>query len=155
MALIKTLVLKGSIEINVPPEKIWEFFTNLEQNYKTWHPEDHILFKWTEGPPMEEGSRFYAEQYAMGDVTVYKGTIGEVIPNRKIVFNLSFPMSVVSPKFEWLIEPKNSHAVFIDITYLRFERLFRLFGKRFNALLEAHDNHTGTERENLKKLLEK
>jgi hypothetical protein len=40
MPLFKQLVLKDSIEIKTTPEKIWEFFTNLEQNYKTWHPED-------------------------------------------------------------------------------------------------------------------
>ena len=156
MALFKQLVLKGSIEIETSPERIWEFFANLEQNYKTWHPEDHILFKWTKGKPMEEGSNFYAEQYAMGDIKKYKGTIGEVVPNRKIVFELSFPMSLVSPKFEWQIEPKDSHSVFIDITYMRFERFFRTFYKKgLKTLIEAHDKHTGEERENLKKILEK
>ncbi|KYK33947.1 MAG: hypothetical protein AYK19_12660 [Theionarchaea archaeon DG-70-1] len=156
MALFKQLVLKGSIEIKTSPEKIWEFFTNLEQNYTTWHPEDHIMFQWTKGNPMEEGSHFYAEQYVMGKVTKYKGTLGEVIPNRKIVFKMSFPISLGSPKFEWQIEPKGSNSVFIDITYMRFERFYRTFYKKgMERLIEVHDKHTGEERENLKKILEK
>lgn len=155
MMLVNPLVLKSSIEIKTQPEKIWEFFSNLEQNYKLWHPEDHILFQWVKGPPMETGSHFYAEQYAMGNVTKYKGTIGESIPNRKIVFNLSFPLSILSPKFEWHIESKGEHAVFIDISYLNFATLLRIFNKKgFEKLLEAHDEHTGKERENLKKILE-
>ncbi len=156
MVSFNQLILKNSIEIETSPEKIWEFFSNLEQNYTIWHPEDHVLFKWTEGKPMEPGSHFYAEQYAMGKITKYKGTIGEVIPNRKIVFNLSFPMSILSPKFEWQIEPKGENSVFIDITYLNFVTLLRTFNRKgFEKLIEAHDEHTGKERENLKKILEK
>ena len=148
--------LKDSIEIKTTPEKIWEFFTNLDKNYTTWHPEDHILFKWTEGPPMESGSHFYAEQYVRGKVTQYKGTLGEVIPHRKIVFNLSFPMSIVSPKFEWYIEPKNSHSVFTAVSYMRFGGFYRkLFPKKMESLIELHDKHTRAEAENLKKILEK
>jgi uncharacterized protein YndB with AHSA1/START domain len=153
--LFKQLVLKNSIEIETSPERIWEFFAGLEQNYRTWHPEDHILFKWTRGTPMETGAHFYAEQYAMGKITKYKGTIGEVIPNRKIVFNLSFPMSLLSPKFEWQIEPKERNAVFTDISYLNFERFLRTFHRKdLENLIEAHHKHTGEERRNLKKILE-
>lgn len=34
MKLFKPLILTDSIEIKTTPEKIWEFFTNLEKNYK-------------------------------------------------------------------------------------------------------------------------
>jgi len=99
MALFKQLVLKDSIEIKTTPEKIWEFFINLEKNYKTWHPEDHVLFQWTKGKPMESGSNWYGEEVLGGDLKKLKGAIGEVVPNRKIVFKYSFPLSLVSPKF--------------------------------------------------------
>ena len=106
MTLFKQLVLRESIEIKTTPEKILEFFTNLEQNYKTWHPEDHI--------------------------------------------------SLVSPKVEWQIEPKGSHSVFTAITYMRLGRLFqKIFKKEMKKLIKAHNEHVGTEGENLKKILEK
>lgn len=156
MSLFEPLLLEDSIEINTTPKKIWEFFTNLEQNYRTWHPEDHIVFRWTSGKPMETGSGFYAEQYIMGEIKKYKGTIGEVIPNRKIEFRLSFPMSLFSPGFEWRIEARGSKSVFTAITYVRFGKLYRKLSKKgMRALIEAHDKHTGKEAENLKKLLEK
>ncbi len=156
MALFKHSVLKHAIEIRTSPEKIWEFFTSLERNYRSWHPEDHVLFKWTEGEPLKESSTFYAEQYVMGKVKKYKGICSEVVPNRKIVFKFYFPISLVSPKVEWQIEPKGSYSVFTAVTYMRFWRLFRvLFKKGMEKLRKVHDKHVGAEGGNLKKLLEK
>ena len=39
MDVYKKFVLKHSIEIEAPPEKLWDFFHNIEKNYKIWHPE--------------------------------------------------------------------------------------------------------------------
>ncbi len=50
MKILKDLILKHSIEIKTSPEKIWEYFSNLEQNYTSWHPKDHISFKWLVPP---------------------------------------------------------------------------------------------------------
>ena len=60
------LVLKDIVEIKATPEKIWAFFIDLEKNYKSWHPQDHVLFRWTKGRPMEEGSTIYAEETVGG-----------------------------------------------------------------------------------------
>jgi uncharacterized protein YndB with AHSA1/START domain len=156
MAFSKQLAIKDSIEIKTTPEKIWEFFINLEQNYRTWHPEDHILFRWTGGKPLEVGSTFHAEQRVKGKVIKFKGTFIEIIPNRKIVFKCSFPVSLVSPKFEWLIEPKGPNCIFTAVTHMRFGRLFqKLFRKHIEGSKQIHDKHVRTEGENLKKILEK
>ena len=157
MSLFSQLVLSNSIEIKTKPEKIWEFFTNLEKNYKTWHPQDHILFKWTKGKPMESGSNWYGEEVVRGKVFKLKGTIGEVIKNRKIVFKYSFPVSLVAPRFEWLIEPKGPNSVFIAKSYLRAGDLFckfKLSRKEMETKIEMHNKHVGEEGENLKKILE-
>ncbi len=157
MSLFSQLVLSNSIEIKTTPEKIWEFFTNLEKNYKTWHPQDHILFKWTKGKPMETGSSWYGEEVVRGKVFKLKGTIGEVIKNRKIVFKYSFPISSVAPRFEWLIEPKGPNSVFTAKSYLRAGDLFlkfKLSRKEMETKIEMHNKHVGEEGENLKKILE-
>ena len=88
MKIFKPLILKDSVEIRTTPGKIWDFFTNLEENYKIWHPKDHILFKWTRGKPMETGSGWYGKEIVRGKVFKLKGTIGEVIPDR-IIHNIS------------------------------------------------------------------
>jgi uncharacterized protein YndB with AHSA1/START domain len=155
MSLFSQLVLSDSIEINTTPEKIWEFFTNLERNYKTWHPQDHVLFKWTKGKPMETGSCWYGEEVVRGKIFKLKGTIGEVIPNRKIVLKYSFPISSVAPRVEWLIEPKGPNSVFTAKSYLRAGGFFlKYFKKEMEPKLEMHYEHVRGEAENLKKFLE-
>ena len=150
------LVLKHSIEIAAPPERIWEFFANLDKNYTLWHPEDHITFKWTEGEPLEEGSRCYAEQYVRGKVTKYNSILTEIIPNRKIVFKFRFPISLVSPKIDWIIEPRGATSLFTAITYMRAGKIWsKIFKKGMKELIEEHDKHVGEEGINLKTLLEK
>lgn len=156
MRLFEQLVLKDSIEIRTKPEIIWDFFTNLERNYKAWHPEDHILFKWIKGKPMESGSIWYGEEILKGKLKKLKGTIAEVIPNKKIVFKFSFPISILSPGFEWHVEPKNSGSVFTAIGYMRCFELFRSIAKNHvDTGIEAGKKHVKEEGENLKKLLEK
>lgn len=157
MELFKRLVLKDATEIRTTPENIWKFFINLEQNYKSWHPKDHIVFKWTKGKPMETGSHYYGEEIMNGKVKKFKGIIGEAIPNRRIVFHFSFPVTLFSPHFEWRIEPKGKNSVFTAITIIRCAKLYRIImGKKgWNALLKTGRRHVREEGENLKRILEK
>jgi len=44
MAIIfEERVLADSVTIATTPDKIWDFFENLEKNYVGWHPDDHIV----------------------------------------------------------------------------------------------------------------
>ena len=154
MSLFKQWELKDSIDIKTTPEKIWDFFINLEKNYKSWHPEDHILFKWTKGKPMELGSHWYAEEVLGGKIFKIKGFICEVVPNRKSVSKYSFPLSLVAPKVETLIEPKGSSSVFTAISYLRAGNLFyKLSKKEMERRVGIHKIHVREEGENLKAIL--
>ena len=155
MKLFKPLILTNAIEIKTTPEKIWDFFSNLEMNYKNWHPKDHIVFKWTKGKPMESGSGWYGEEVVRGKVFKLSGTIGEVVPYRKIVFKYSFPVSLVAPWFEWSIEPKGPISVFTARSYLRAGELsLKYFKKEMELKLAIHHQHVKEEGENLKKILE-
>ena len=105
--------------------------------------------------PMESGSGWYAEEVMRGKVFKLKGTIAEVIPNKKIVFRYSFPISLVAPKFEWLIDPKGSTTVFTAIGYLRAGRLFYKIARReMEWKVAMHMKHVKEEGENLKRILE-
>jgi len=155
MNLLKPLEIKDSTEIKTTPEKIWDFFTNLEENYKTWHPQDHVIFKWTKGKPMESGAHWYGEEILNGELKKLKGKIGEVIPCRKIVFRYSFPISIASPGFEWHIESKGSYSVFTTIGYIRCFEFYRSIAKsHMDAGVEAGKKHIKEEGENLKRILE-
>lgn len=105
---------------------------------------------------METGSGFYAEELMDRNIKKFKGTIGEVVPNRKIVFKNSLPVSILSPKFEWLIEPKGSNSVFIALNYVRCEGFYRkLLKNQWENLIKIGKKHMKEEGENLKKILEK
>ena len=153
-SLFSQWILTDAIEINSSPTEIWEFFVNLEENYIDWHPTDHKKFKWT-GEPMASGSKWYAEEMVHGHLFKLKGTIGEVIPFRKIVFKYSFPISLVSPKFEWKITDKDSLSIFTSISYLNAGDLFsKMAKKEMEWKLEATKRHTKEEGEYLKYILE-
>ena len=156
MPLFKRLLLSHSVDINTTPEKIWKFFKEIEKNYKIWHPKEHIIFKWTDGEPLTQGSRCYAEQYVNGIVTKYNAVLSEIVTNRKITFKWSYPVSIVSPKVEWIIEPIENKTRFTAITHFRAGYfLKKLFKRSMEKLIIEHDKHVAFEGENLKKLMEK
>lgn len=156
MMLFQPLLLTHSTEIQASPEKIWNFFVHLEQNYVTWHPEDHIVFKWTKGKPMETGAGWYAEEAVKEKTYKLKGSIGEVIPYRKIEFKCAFPISLAAPKFVWIFESKGTCTVFTAISYLRAgELMCKLAKKHMKENIAMHNKHVSEEGENLKRILER
>jgi uncharacterized protein YndB with AHSA1/START domain len=155
MEIYKEFILKHSIEIKAPSEKIWDFFYNIEHNYKSWHPKDHILFKWTKGNPLEMGSTFYSEQKMGDEVEKLKGSCTEIIPNEKIVLKFDFPTSFMCPKIEWLIESNGKSSIFTALTYYKFGRLFLKFSKdKVDYILETSNKHMQEEGKNLKRIVE-
>ena len=81
--------------------------------------------------------------------------VAESIPNRKITFKFFYPVSMISPKIEWLMQPKDTNTVFTAITYIRAGHLYKkLFKKGMKNIIEAHDKHVAEEGENLKIILE-
>ena len=150
MALFERIVLKDTVEIETTPEKIWEFWANMDKNYKAWHPEDHILFRWTKGRPMKEGSTIYAEEVVGGQLLKLKVTCAGIVPNRKFALIFPFPQSLFC-KYEYLIEPRGRKTAFTALTYLKYPGIAR---KRIELAVEVGKKHVREEGENLKKILE-
>jgi hypothetical protein len=61
----RSMILKDGTLIEAPPERIFEFFAHMEENYAAWHP-DHVAFRWTKGKGLEPGVEFYFEEYIGG-----------------------------------------------------------------------------------------
>jgi len=151
----KRMTLSHEVEIHTTPDKIWDFLINIEKNYQAWHPEDHILFRWTKGCPFEVGASFYAEQYMLGHKVKYKGKIIECVPDKKITMKFSFPLSLITEKIEMIIENEGTYSIFRHLTYMRFKFLSRtIFKKRNMKMLTDMDHHVRAEGENMKRLLE-
>ncbi len=142
--------LKDTIEIRATPEKIFQWFLNLSENYCNWH-QDHIKAIWLKGNPFEVGSILYSEEYLHGKVHKMKFKTTEMVPNRIIKYKMLFPLNLIIKKGELIFEPKGKNALFIAIQDFRFGKLLSLIAKKQKELLI---NHMKEEGENLKKIME-
>ena len=60
------ITLRDTIQIKASPEKIFEVFTHLDKNFRSWHPKEHVECRYLKGNPLEEGSILYFEVYLLG-----------------------------------------------------------------------------------------
>ena len=151
----KRMTLSHEVNIKTSTESIWNFLLNIQENYAAWHPQDHIVFRWTKGAPFATGSTFYAEQYMMGEKVKYNGKITTAVPHEKITMTFSFPLSLITEKIEMVIQDKGTYSTFHHISYMKFRFLSRTIFKNHNLkTLKDMDNHIRTEGENMKRILE-
>ena len=159
MKLLKDVFLKDSIQIRTTPDKVFQFFCNLvdDASYRAWHPEDHVTWRWLKGPPWQEGSIGYAEEYLHGKLHKSKFIVTKVIPNREISYApLSRWIRRYVPKMGFSMEPKEDSCIFSAKVHGRLPLLPRLFAKkRFEQGLASVQQHMKEEGENLKRILEK
>jgi hypothetical protein len=83
------LCLRDVVEIDAPPERVFDWFQHLDENYRSWHP-DHVSCRYLEGSALEDGSVLYAEEYLHGRLHRLKFTLVEVIPGRELHYRI-FP----------------------------------------------------------------
>ena len=156
MGLFKQYIIKSSIEIEIAPEEVWNFFYNIEANYKNWHLKDHNYFHWTKGRPLEIGSKFDSEETVDGHKVRIKGTCVESVKSRKIAFKPSWPVSFMCPKIEWIIEPRGDTTIFTAQTHYKFGKLFLILKKgRAEYMMDIAKKHMDEEGENLRNILVK
>ena len=156
MGVYTQFIVKSSIEIDTTPEKIWDFFKNIEQNYTKRHPKDHVFFNWVKGKPLEVGSKFDSEETVDGNKVRIKGTCVESEENKIMAFKPAWPVSFMCPRIESIIESKGTKAVFTANTYYKFGKMYLKTKKdKVESILKVAQKHMDEEGENLKKLLEK
>ena len=155
MGIFKHKVVESAAEIRTTPDKIWEFFYNLEDNYTRWHPECHNYWRWIKGNPLEIGSKIDSEETIGGHKNRVRCTVIESVENERIALKPVFPVSFMCPKLEWVFEPKGDHTLFIARTHYKFGRIyFNLRQSKVNEILSLTRKHMDEEGDNLKKLLE-
>lgn len=143
--------LKDSIEIKAEPEKIFQWLTNMEDNYLDWH-EDHVsCVKLTNSHELKVGDIFCYEENLHDELHKLKFKLINLEENKKIEFKTLFPGSLICPKGSFLIEPKGNSCIF---TATLFFRLGGLLSKIAKSRVDAIKQHMKEEGENLKKLME-
>ena len=154
---MEDVFLTNAIEIRTTPEKIFDFISNLvdDERYRAWHP-DHVTMRWIEGPPWQEGSIVYAEEYFHEKLHKLKFIVTRVVPNRKIEYvPVSWFLRRYVPKMRYSVESKGRSCVFTAAVHYRLALLPRLLAKKsVEKELSSIRKHMKEEGENLKQILE-
>jgi hypothetical protein len=151
---------RDKIEINTSPEKIFEWFSNLDKNFKSWHPKEHVECRYLKGNPLKEGSILYFEVYLLGKLQKAKYHITRVEPGSCIEYTLGFPLSLLGGGGAYTVEQRGTNSLFIQDTFLGrntpalgrvLDKLIQIF---FGNLNEAFAKHMAEEDQNLKRIME-
>ncbi len=158
MKIFEDITISHSIEINAPAQRIYDFFLRLHEtdNYRTWHPADHISFQWTRGVPWHEGSKIYAEEIMHGKKHQLKFTVLRNVNNTYLEYAPSNPIvRFFFPKNTFEITPTDTGCTFKATGCFRLGILARKFsGKNIEIGINSIKKHIAEEGENLKKIIE-
>ncbi|MBU3915280.1 MAG: SRPBCC family protein [Proteobacteria bacterium] len=151
MSIFKKRVLTDSVQIDAPVQKIWEFFDNIEVNYKSWHEDSHVTCKWLKGRPHEEGSLAYFEEILDGKLCKIKVITTKVEKHKLVETKPPFPVSFIHTRGTYKFESKGNSSIFTAINHFRIPPLFN---KNLLSLIDATEEHMKEEGENLKRIIE-
>jgi len=138
-------------EIKTTPENIFQWFININKNYKSWHPE-HISWDWKNGEPFQIGSKAIVKEYIHGKVHSLKSIITNIEKNKLIEYKFLFPMSIIVTGGSFIFSNTDSGCIFTaTLTFRSGKILSKIFKKQMEAIIK----HMKEEGDNLKKILEK
>ena len=147
--------LEEKVKIKAPLQKVEDFLLNLDQNYKNFHPIDHIYFRFIKRTPKLVGSEFIFAEHIGGKKICMKARIIEYTEHKKVVWEAMPSILRIRGGFE--IEKFKDY---IEVTqwdefntpkWLEF--LLNIFG--FNADMQKFSEHLKEEMQFMKKFLEK
>lgn len=158
MRLLEDILIKDSIEINAPPESVFEFLINLndDESYRNWHPKDHISLCWLKGKPWEIGSVVCAKEYIHGVKHTFKFVTTKMIPNKLIEYMPTFWFyRIFIPKNSFIIEPTSTGCIFTAEGTYRIGRIGKLLAKnKIEKGVASMKRHLREEGTNLKRTVE-
>lgn len=155
-------IITETIEIQTTPEQVWNFLTNLDKdnNYKKWHPTDHITYALRKGSMGNIGGEAYFVE-RIGKFTLrltYKVT------------NVNYPTYVeytAAPPLSWLHAGRGTFKMeAIDsnttrfIAYVEYGYEVPIIGTVIDWIVERivkyedAQKHMHEEGENIKVILE-
>jgi len=146
------MVLRDTIDVACAPERVFQFFEDMEAHYLPWHP-DHKVFRWATGRGLAVGNAFYFEEMIAGKLLKKKVMFTRIDPPSHIEFAPTFwLMRLFLPRLLFRIAPAGPTVcrVVAEI-HLRIGPLAaRLNRREFDAVRE----HMRLEGVNLKRIVE-
>jgi hypothetical protein len=145
------MILKDETLIEAPPERIFESFARMGENYAAWHP-DRVAFRWTKGKGLEPGVELHFEEYIGGKLLKKTVRFTKIEPGRHIEFEPTWwLMRLIMPRLSFEIQPQGEVSLFIARIPIRTGPVGAWLNRReFNAVRQ----HMKEEGENLKRIVE-
>lgn len=147
------MILQESLLIAAPPAAAFDFFRQMDSNYRRWHP-DHVSFEWLDDTRLAVGSRFRFEERINGKPIRRTDRMNRIVEDRLVEFqpqNALFRLFLRSVSFA--MEPEGAGGCRLTQTItLRIGPLGRWLNRRDFAAVERHMREEGW---NLKALLER
>lgn len=142
--------LCDSVDIDAPPERVWDWLCRMADQYTDWHP-DHVGAEWILGTPNEPGSRMRAVEILGGHRESLTLQMTGIDPPRRMEYRILGLHGLVLPGGRFLIEAGSQGTTFtaeIDV------RLATLVSLLLPKRMETIRTHMRQEGESLKRLLE-
>ena len=142
--------LWDTVDVDVPPDRVWRWLAGLAEHYRGWHP-DHVSAVWERGAPNQVGSVLRVVEYLGGHREELRFEITEVDPPRRMGYRMLGSHGVLLPGGAFMITPNDVGSRFTASIGYRFGAVTeRLFSRRIAAL----GTHLREEGANLKRLVE-
>lgn len=142
--------LRDSIDIDAPPERVWDWIEGLADNYTGWHPA-HISAEWERGAPNRVGSVLRAVEDLGGHREELRFELTSVEPPRRFEYRLLGPLKLLLPTGAFAVVPIAGGSRFVATISYRFGWLTEQLFRRRTAMLRDHMREEG---ENLKRVIE-
>jgi uncharacterized protein YndB with AHSA1/START domain len=142
--------LRDSIDIDVPPERVWHWLTGLADHYREWHPA-HVSAEWEHGEPNQIGSVLEVVEDLAGHRERLRFEITAVEPPHRIEYRLLGGHALVIPRGAFDISRADGHTRFTATLSYRLGPLVERALRRRVVALRAHMREEGRR---LKQILE-
>jgi uncharacterized protein YndB with AHSA1/START domain len=142
--------LSDSVDIDAPPETVFNWFAGLDQHYREWHP-DHRNCYWLHGHSLAPGSVLYAEEVLHGKLHKLRYKMTDIVKNQHARFRILGLIGLLVPHGEFRVEPRGGGTRFTATLYPRFGALLRLM---LPGRVQALITHQQEEGKNLKRIIE-
>lgn len=145
------MILKETTDVEAPPEEVYRFFEEMEENYERWHP-DHITFRWTEKGGLQQGVEAYFEERIAGKLQKKTVKFVEVTLDRYMEFKpTSLLVGLLMPHISFTIDARSDGCELTQRIKVRTGPIGARLNKRE---FDAVRTHMREEGENLKCILE-
>jgi hypothetical protein len=145
-----SVLLAESVELRAPPERVHQFFAQMAENYRRWHP-DHISFEWLDGGRLEPGMRFRFAERIGGKLMTKAVRFTRIEPGLIEFTPTSWLLRLFLPSIRFVIEGAGERTRVRQEIHLRIGPLAARLNRRE---IEAVRRHMRDEGLNMKQLVE-